>query len=108
MILVCDRVCDDGETFLQICFKVYLLCVYADTVAVFRTHQKRASDPITDGCEPPCGRWELNSGPLEEQSLWPNLPADLPFHEDGSIHVLCSPLLSDTPTVATLVVFSIL
>jgi len=34
-----------------------------------RTHQKRASDPITDGCEPPCGCWELNSGPLEEQSL---------------------------------------
>ena len=21
-----------------------------------QTHQKRASDPITDGCEPPCGR----------------------------------------------------
>jgi hypothetical protein len=23
----------------------------------------------TDGCEPPCGCWELNSGPLEEQSV---------------------------------------
>ena len=34
-----------------------------------QTHEKRASDPITDGCEPPCGCWELNSGPLEEQSL---------------------------------------
>ena len=33
------------------------------------THQKRTSDPITDGCEPPCGCWELNSGPLEEQSV---------------------------------------
>jgi hypothetical protein len=32
-------------------------------------HQKRASDPITGGCEPPCGCWELNSGPLEEQSV---------------------------------------
>ena len=32
-------------------------------------HQKRASDPITDGCEPPCGCWELNSGPLEERLL---------------------------------------
>jgi hypothetical protein len=31
--------------------------------------QKRVSDPITDGCEPPCGCWELNSGPLEEQSV---------------------------------------
>jgi hypothetical protein len=26
-------------------------------------------DPITDGCETPCGYWELNSGPLEEQSV---------------------------------------
>jgi hypothetical protein len=32
-------------------------------------HQKRASDLITDGCEPPCGCWDLNSGPLEEQSV---------------------------------------
>ena len=31
--------------------------------------QKRASDPIIDGCEPPCGCWELKSGPLEEQSV---------------------------------------
>jgi hypothetical protein len=34
------------------------------------THQKRSSDPITDGCEPACGCWELNSGPLEEQSVF--------------------------------------
>jgi hypothetical protein len=34
-----------------------------------QTHQKRAPDLITDGCEPPCGGWELNSGPLEEQSV---------------------------------------
>jgi len=34
-----------------------------------QTHKKRASDPITDGCEPPCGCWELNSVPVEEQSL---------------------------------------
>jgi hypothetical protein len=27
------------------------------------------SDLITDGCEPPCGHRELNSGPLEEQSI---------------------------------------
>ena len=24
-------------------------------------------DLITDGCEPPCGYWELNSGPQEEE-----------------------------------------
>jgi hypothetical protein len=33
-----------------------------------QTHQKRASDLITGGCEPPCGCWDLNFGPSEEQS----------------------------------------
>ena len=36
------------------------------------------SDLITDGCEPPCGCWELNSGPPEEQSVL--LPAE-PSHQ---------------------------
>jgi hypothetical protein len=34
--------------------------------------QKRASDPlelVTCGYELPCGWWELNLGPLEEQSV---------------------------------------
>jgi hypothetical protein len=31
--------------------------------------QMRALDPITDGCEPPRGCWELNLGPLEEQPV---------------------------------------
>lgn len=31
--------------------------------------QERASDPVTDGCEPPCGCWELNSETLEEQPV---------------------------------------
>ncbi|KAM7325511.1 hypothetical protein ACRRTK_015764 [Alexandromys fortis] len=34
-----------------------------------RSGQKRAPDLITDGCEPPCGCRELNSGPLEEQAM---------------------------------------
>jgi hypothetical protein len=38
------------------------------TLSCLQTHQKRASDSITDGCEPPCGCW--NSGPLEEQSVF--------------------------------------
>ena len=29
--------------------------------------QKKARDFITDGCEPLCGCWGLNSGPLKEQ-----------------------------------------
>ena len=32
-------------------------------------HQKRTSDLITDGCEPPYGCWDLNSGPSKEQSV---------------------------------------
>ena len=31
--------------------------------------QKKASDPIIDGCEPPCGYWVLTLSPLEEQTM---------------------------------------
>jgi hypothetical protein len=42
-------------------------------------HQKRASDLIMGGCEPPCGCWDLNSGPLKEQSeLLPAEPSPQP------------------------------
>jgi hypothetical protein len=34
------------------------------------------SDLITGVCEPPCGCWDLNSGPAEEQSVF--LPAEPP------------------------------
>jgi hypothetical protein len=37
--------------------------------ACVQKHQKRTSDTITDGCEPPSGCWELNSEPLEEQPM---------------------------------------
>ena len=43
--------------------------MYVSTLLLsLQTHQKRALDPISDGCEPPCGCWESNSGPLLEQS----------------------------------------
>jgi hypothetical protein len=42
--------------------------MYMSTL-VYQTHQKRASDPITDSHESPCGYWELNSGPLKEQPV---------------------------------------
>jgi hypothetical protein len=45
-------------------FRIYLFYVYEYSTLSLQTHQKRASDPITDGCEPPCGCRELNSGPL--------------------------------------------
>ena len=31
--------------------------------------QKRASDPIIDGCKPSHDFWGLDSGPLEEQTM---------------------------------------
>jgi hypothetical protein len=35
----------------------------------FGNTPEEGTDPITDGCEPPCGCWALNSGTLEEQSV---------------------------------------
>jgi hypothetical protein len=44
-------------------------------------YQKRASDPFKGGCEPPCGCWDLNTGPSEEQSvLLPTEPPHQPPH----------------------------
>jgi hypothetical protein len=55
--------------------KMYLFYLYEYTVAVFR----HTSDPITDGCEPLCVCCELNSGPLEEQSVLLTIEASLKF-----------------------------
>jgi hypothetical protein len=56
-------------------------------VAIFRHTRKRAPDLITVGCEPPCGCWKLNSGPLEEQSVLlttePSLQPLVLFFERG-------------------------
>jgi hypothetical protein len=35
----------------------------------FRHTRRGHLIPITDGYKPPCGCWDLNSGPLEEQSV---------------------------------------
>ena len=45
---------------------ILCICVHCSCL---QTHQKRSSDCIADGCESPCGSWELNSGPQEEQSV---------------------------------------
>ena len=45
--------------------KIYY--VYSVLPACMPAHQKTELDLIIDGCEPPCGCCELNSGPLEEQ-----------------------------------------
>jgi hypothetical protein len=44
-------------------YYIYIHC------SCLQSHQKKLSNLITDGCEPPCGCWNLNSGPSEEQSV---------------------------------------
>jgi hypothetical protein len=63
----------EGVFCLFVCFcfcfnDLFILCIWVHC-SCLQTHQKRASDLISDGLEPPCGCWELNSGPLEEQSV---------------------------------------
>jgi hypothetical protein len=48
---------------------ISIFLIYFIYMSTLQTHQKMTSDPITDACEPPCGCWKLNSGPLEEQSV---------------------------------------
>ena len=65
-------------------FKYYLFIyfyLYEYTVVVFRhTPVEYASAPITDGCEPPCDCWELNSGPMREQSVLLTSEPSLQLH----------------------------
>jgi hypothetical protein len=49
--------------------KIYLFIICVYTVAVFRYSRRGDQIFVMDGCEPPCGCWDLNSGPLEEQSV---------------------------------------
>jgi hypothetical protein len=54
--------------------------------------QKREPDLITGGCDPPCGCWDLNSGPLEEQSVL--LPTELSRQPHLTLSYHCSLLQS--------------
>ena len=49
--------------------KGFIYYVYNILPACMPAGQKRAPDLIIDGCEPPCGCWEMNSWPLEEQPV---------------------------------------
>jgi hypothetical protein len=57
------------NTFFLSFKDLFVLYIYMYHCSYPQTHQKRTSDLIIDGCEPPCGCWDLNSGPLEEQSV---------------------------------------
>ena len=41
--------------------------MYVSTLSLFSDTPEE--DLITDGCEPQCGCWDLNSRPLKEQSV---------------------------------------
>ena len=69
-------------------FIYYIYSILRILSACMPAGHKRAPDLITDGCEPPCGCWELNSGPLEEQAMLltsePSLqPIDFGFLRQG-------------------------
>ena len=64
--------------------------VYSVLTTYMPVSQKWASDPITDGHEPPCGFWELNSGPLEEQSVL--LTTEPSLQPKLQVFMLCGPL----------------
>jgi hypothetical protein len=53
--------------FIYLLIYLFIICVY--TVAVFRHSRREHQIFVTDGCEPPCGCWDLDLGPLEEQSV---------------------------------------
>jgi hypothetical protein len=45
----------------------FIYYVYSVLSTYMPEGQKRVPDITINGCEPPCGYWELNSGPLEKQ-----------------------------------------
>jgi hypothetical protein len=47
-------------------------------------------DPITDDCEPLCGCWELNLGPMEEQPVFLTAESSLQHLNFGSYEILIS------------------
>jgi hypothetical protein len=56
--------------FLKKKLFIYYILLYVNIhCSCLQTPQKRASDLIADGCETPCGCWDLNSRPSEEQSV---------------------------------------
>jgi hypothetical protein len=61
-----NLLCDSKCSFFLIFIYLFIICKVH--CRCLQTLQKRVSDFVTDGCEPPCGCWDLNSWPSEEQS----------------------------------------
>jgi hypothetical protein len=50
-------------------FKKFIYLLYVSTLLLSSDIPEKGTNLITDGCEPPCGCWDLNSGSPEEQSV---------------------------------------
>jgi hypothetical protein len=70
-----------ARLFFFFFLNIYLFVICKYTVAVFRHSRRGHQIFVTDGCELPCGCWDLNSGPLEEQSA---LLTSEPSHQPGA------------------------
>ena len=58
----------------------YFICM-CDCTTEEGIKQKKASDPIIGSFEPPCGCWDLNSGPLEDQAVLLTAESSLQHHQ---------------------------
>ena len=65
-VCVCVCVCVCTRLCVYTCACMYMMYVF---VVTRRGHQI-TSTGVTESCEPPCGCWELNPGPLEVQPMF--------------------------------------
>jgi hypothetical protein len=56
---------------------------------------------VTEGCNPPCGSWELNPGPLEEQLVLFTAKPSFPLLLSGLWHNLKFKLFTYQPEPST-------
>ena len=76
-VFLCDQEDPSWFVFLIVNILVCMIVLYAYIVCVPHAHLVPMKEEVigsprtvtTDGCEPPCGYLELNTGPLEEQSV---------------------------------------
>ena len=64
-------------------------CLYTTCVSSTHKGYRRALDllevsKVTDGCEPPCGCWELSPGPLQEHPVLLTTKSSLQHPEIGT------------------------
>jgi hypothetical protein len=75
-----------SKTFFKEFFNLFY--IYEDCHCLQTLH-KRASDLTEDGCEPPCGCWELNSGSLKEQSVLLTAEPSLQVSKNTFLKIKC-------------------